>query len=84
MASKRATAEDRAYFARIGEENRSLREAEVPRSLAEMFDRLEDIRRTLGPLSEPGLDVDGEGDLASHRAFLERVGEIRRRGANRA
>jgi hypothetical protein len=84
--SQRASADDRAYFARIARQNRSLEDEDVPESLAEMFDRLEHIRRTLGPLAEPGIeaDADDEGDLASHRAFLERVREIRRRGANRA
>ena len=82
--SRRASAQDRAYFERIARQNRTLEDAQVPGSLSEMFDRLEHIRRTLGRLAVPGVEADDEGDLASHRAFLERVREIGRRGANRA
>ncbi len=84
MTSSRATTSERAYFDRIAEQNRSLSGDEVPGSLAEMFDRIEEIRRTLGALANPGIAGSDDGDLPSHLAFLERSKEIRRRAAERA
>jgi hypothetical protein len=50
-----------------------------------MFDRLEEMRRSLGPLAIPGVVAsDDEGDLASHLAYLERCRRIRSRGTERA
>ena len=79
-----ATASERAYFDRIAQQNRSLCPDEVPASLAEMFDRMEQIRRTLGALADPGIAGSHDGDLPSHLAFIERSKEIRRRAAKRA
>ena len=78
----RASSADRAYFERIAQRNRSLEEDPVPTSLAEMFDRLEQIRRTHGALASPGIPGPDDGDLASHLAFLQRLREIERGGAD--
>jgi hypothetical protein len=79
----RASGSDRDYFARVGAANRTLGGETAPGSLAEMFDRLEDIRRTCGRLAEPGAGDGGEGDWPSHLAFLERLRTIGRHGGAR-
>jgi len=80
----RASSEEREYFARVARQNRALEDQTPPSSLAEMFDRLEALRRSLGPLTQPGIDENDEGDLQDHLAFLERVRAVRRRGAKRS
>jgi len=80
----RATASDRAYFERVRQQNDQLAEPAVPASLAEMFERLEAIRRIHGPLAEPGIAGGGDGDLASHLAYLERLRRIGSRGTGGA
>jgi hypothetical protein len=84
MAPSRATAADRAYFEKIAQQNRALEEDDIPASLAEMFDRLERMRRSHGDLATPGVAGPGDGDLPSHLAFLERSKEIGRGGENGA
>jgi hypothetical protein len=79
----RASSTEREYFARIGRQNRALEDETPPASLAEMFDRLERIRRSHGSLAEPGAAGGDEGDLPGHLAFLERMRTVKRRGANR-
>ena len=79
----RASSTDREYFARVGIQNHALEDESVPASLAEMFDRLERIRRTHGSLAHAGKAGDDEGDLPGHLAFLERMRTVKRRGANR-
>ncbi len=81
MTAHRASTADRAYFQRIARQNPSLSQDAPPTSLAEMFDRLEQIVHTLGALAESGIAGSGDGDLASHLAFLERSKEIRHRAA---
>jgi hypothetical protein len=75
-----ASRSEREYFARVGSANRALGGESVPGSLAEMFDRLERIRRASGALARPGVPETGEGDWPSHLAFLERIRSIGRRG----
>ena len=72
----RATASDRAYFERVRQQSEQLDEPAVPASLAEMFERLEAIRRIHGSLAEAGVEGDGDGDLASHLAYLSRLRRI--------
>jgi hypothetical protein len=79
----RATSSERDYFARVARQNRALGDECAPASLAEMFDRLEQIRRSVGALAFPGVAEAGDGDLAGHLAFLERVRAVERRGARR-
>lgn len=65
------TREDKAYFARIADQNRSLRE-EPPASLQEALDRMQKIADRLGRLAEnPGTNSDG--DLKSHLSYLRRL-----------
>jgi hypothetical protein len=64
---------ERKYFERVGAANRALVDESVPGSLAEMFDRLERIRRASGALAEPGVQDAGEGDWPSHLAFLDHL-----------
>lgn len=78
---KKASDQDRAYFARVARQAGILKWASAPESLAEMFARLEQIRAAHGPLAEPGIDRESEGDLQSHLAFLARVRMIREREA---
>jgi hypothetical protein len=79
----RASSADREYFARVAEQSRALADETVPASLAEMFDRLDQIRRSHGALAQPGVAGNDEGDLPGHLAFLERVRMVQRRGAKR-
>jgi len=51
----RASQADREYFARVARQSRALEQESAPASLAEMFDRLDRIRQTLGSLARPGL-----------------------------
>ncbi|MCC5873786.1 MAG: hypothetical protein JJU22_15395 [Gammaproteobacteria bacterium] len=64
---------DRAYFARIARAAAGLQWDAPPSSLAEMFERMERIRELHGGLAEAGVDMDPDGDLASHQAFLARL-----------
>ncbi len=66
------SAADREYMRRIGEQKRALEDAVLPRSLAEVFDRMEAIERRLGDWAKPGVAGGSEGDLAAHLAFVER------------
>ena len=75
-----ASRSEREYFARVGSANRALAGESVPISLAEMFDRLEQIRHSSRALIEPGVPETAEGDWPSHLAFLERIRRIGRRG----
>lgn len=76
-----ASRSERDYFARVDAANRALDGDSVPSSLAEMFDRLEQIRNACGALARAGLEEHaGEGDWPSHLAFLERIRAIGRRG----
>jgi len=77
----RASSSDREYFARIARQNRALDDERPPSSLAEMFDRLDAMRRSLGGLARPGAAEPGDGDLPGHLAFLARVRAIERGGA---
>ncbi len=80
----RASSSDREYFARIARQNRLLDDERPPGSLAEMFDRLEAMQRSLGKLARPGAAEIGEGDLPGHLAFLARVRAVERGGAKRS
>jgi hypothetical protein len=79
---ERPSSAERAYLERIDRDNRALETDGVPASLAEMFERLERIRRSHGALARPGVGGSDDGDLAAHLAFLERRRMIERRGAN--
>lgn len=79
----RASREERDYFERIGRANAVINDESAPASLAEMFDRLDEIRRLHGALARPGVAGPDDGDWASHLAFLERLRAVGGRGAQR-
>ena len=77
----RVSAADREYMRRLGEANRMLlRDEHPPATLREMFDRMERIERNLGKWAKPGIP-GGDGDLASHQAYLERRRALSAHGA---
>jgi len=84
MASRRASTSDREHFRAVAAANTPLGEESLPSSLDEVFDRLEALRRNLGPAAVPGVAGEDESELDAHLRFLERREELRRRGAKRA
>jgi hypothetical protein len=77
----RASPADREHFRRIAEASGPLPEDAPPRSLLEMFERLEMIRRTLGAVTQPGVMGESEAELEAHLRVLRRGREIGARGA---
>lgn len=73
MSERRATERERAYWRRLAEANAELARDERPAaSLAEVFERMESMRRRLGPLAGAGLPPDDEAKLAELRALRAR------------
>lgn len=83
MESRRASRAERAHFERIAAANAALPEDAPPRSLAEVFERLEAIRRRLGAAARPGVIGEDESELEAHLRVLRRGREIGRGGAKR-
>ena len=81
MASRRASPRDREHFRRIAEASGPLPEDAPPRSLVELFDRLDAIRRSLGAAALPGAAGEDEGELEAHLRVLRRGRELGARGA---
>jgi hypothetical protein len=81
MTRPRVTRADRAVFERLGQANAAVRDELPPRSMAEVFDRMEAIRSALGRWAEPGLPPDDEGALAELLRIREKFLAKRRRGA---
>ena len=75
---ERASDRERRYFERIGAANRATAGGGPPATLAEAFDRLERMAEQLGPLTRPGVEEPGDGDLGSHLGFLERLRTVGR------
>ena len=65
----KASAEERAYFQRLGAANRRLNRGNPPTSLAETFERMARIEEMHGRQLRPA-SQKGDGDLQSHLAFL--------------
>jgi hypothetical protein len=84
MAPRRASTSDREHFRAVAAANTPLGDECLPSSLDEVFDRLEALRRRLGPAATPGVPGEDESELRAHLRFLERREELRRRGAKRA
>ena len=82
MVRPRVSESDRAHFRAIGAVSGPLPEDGPPRSLVEMFERLDAIRRSLGPAARPGLAGEDEAELEAHLRVLRRGQEIRQRGEN--
>jgi hypothetical protein len=83
MGSRRASPADRAHFARIAAASGALPEDTPPRSLVEMFERLDAIRRALGDAVRPGGAGSDDSELEAHLRVLERGREIGSDGAKR-
>jgi hypothetical protein len=81
MRSRLPSRADREHFRRIADASGPLPEDEPPHSLVEVFDRLDAIRRTLGPAALPGARGEDEAELAAHLRVLERGREIGAGGA---
>jgi hypothetical protein len=81
---RKASQADRECFARVALANLAFEGEAPPASLEEAFDRLEHIRRSLGPPAKPGVPGDDEGDLEGHLRFLARQREVLSRGRNGA
>ena len=76
----RASHADREHFRRIAEASGPLPEDAPPRSLLEMFERLETIRLTLGAITQPGVMGESESELEAHLRVLRRGRELGARG----
>lgn len=76
MPASRVSEADRAHFRAIAEASGPLPEDAPPRSLAELFDRLEAMRRALGPLAQPGVAGEDASELDAHLHVLRRGKEI--------
>jgi hypothetical protein len=80
MKPPRASDADRDHFRAIAQASGPLPDDAPPPSLAEMFDRLDAIRRSLGPAARPGGTGEDESELEAHLRVLHRGQEIRRKG----
>lgn len=83
MDSRRASRSERAHFERVAAASGALPEDAPPRSLAEVFERLEAIRRELGDAARPGVAGSDESELEAHLRVWRRGQEITARGAKR-
>jgi hypothetical protein len=83
MEPKRASRADREHFARIAKANGALPEDRPPDSLAEVFERLDAMRRALGAAAQPGLVGEDASELEAHLRVVRRGREIEARGTQR-
>jgi hypothetical protein len=73
MSRPRATEAERAYWKKLDEANRLAEpEAPPPATLEEVFERMNAIRRRLGPLAEPGLLADDEAAMKENLEIRDR------------
>lgn len=84
MERTRASADERRHFERIAEASGPLPEDAPPRSLEEVFERLETVRRTLGAACVPGVAGEDASELEAHLRVLARGREVGAGGAKRA
>ncbi len=70
---KHASPSEQGYFRRVALQNHKLPVEQPPRSIAEMFERLESLRDRLGHLAQPGQSGSAAGDLDSHLEYLKRL-----------
>lgn len=73
---EQASSSERDYFRRIAIQNSELPHGNPPKSLLEMFERLESIKLHAGELSEAGQPGTDTGDLQSHLDYLKRLRNI--------
>jgi hypothetical protein len=83
MNSRRASRTERAHFERIAAASGALPDDAPPGSLAEVFERLDAIRRELGDAARPGLSGSDDSELEAHLRVLRRGREIGSGGAKR-
>ena len=73
MAVRRPSSADREHFRRIGEANAEDPDATPPATLAEMFERLTALRRTLGPWAVAGIEGEDSAELEAHLRVMRRL-----------
>lgn len=81
MEKPRVSKTDRAAFARLAKASEVVCDEAPPRSISEVFDRLEAIRNALGRGSEPGLPPDEDAEIAELLRIRRRFLAGGRRGA---
>jgi hypothetical protein len=84
MSRRRASEADRSHFRQVAAGSGPLPEDRAPASLVEVFDRLDAIRRALGPAALPGVAGEDASELEAHLRVLRRGKELAARGAKRA
>lgn len=70
---KHASASEQDYFRCVALQNQELPDDQPPRSVEEMFERMESLRNRLGHLAQPGQSDSSVGDLNSHLEYLKRL-----------
>ena len=71
------TDQERAYLDRIRRASATLEDAAPPESLQEAFARFAALTELHQRMAAGAPDDSGDGDLASHLAFLERLRSLR-------
>ena len=81
MSRARATDTEKAYWRKVGAANALLGSAPTPaRSMQEVFERMESIRRRLGSLAIPGLPPDDDFAIAENLKIRARFLQKERHG----
>ena len=70
---KHASPSEQDYFRCVALQNQKLPNDLPPRSVEEMFERLESLRNRLGHLTQAGRSDSLVGDLNSHLEYLKRL-----------
>lgn len=83
MDRSRASAAERGHFARVGAASAALPDETPPRSLEEVFERLDAIRRALGAAARPGLAGEDASELEAHLRLRRRGREVEANGTHR-
>ncbi len=73
MTARRASDADREHFRRVAEANADDPEATPPATLAEMFERLTALRRTLGAWAAAGIEGEDASELEAHLRVIRRL-----------
>ena len=81
MSRARSTDTEKAYWRKIGAANALLESESTPaRSMQEVFERMESIRRRLGSLAIPGLPPDDDFAIAENLKIRARFLQKERHG----
>jgi hypothetical protein len=73
MSVKPPSDAERAHFRRIADANAMETDQVAPRSLTEVFERLEALRQRLGRWADPGIEGEDESELNAHLRVLRRL-----------